>query len=145
MKIKSSVKCTSSMKTFLNKLKALDGKAVGAGYDDKIHRASGMPIAQLALIHEMGIGVVQRPFMSQAFTEVRGINDTYAPKAIKSILYDNAPMETTLKQQLGNPIRDAITYTIDMGMFPVTNNPTPLIDTGELRRRPKVFFWKDGY
>lgn len=133
----NKVKSRSKLKALMNKLKNLDGSSAAAGYDDSVqHSTAKLGMATLAYIHEMGApaaNIVPRPFMTQAARyDADNIPLKDRGDVVEQYLYLKKPLKPLLNA-LSRRIEDNITFAMDVGNFVVTSNPTPLLDTWELR------------
>lgn len=130
-KFTSKVTSTNTLPQLLKKLESLDMWEAEAGFDDRDHPESGTPLWVVARTNEFGEGVMERPFMSNAFAYTMA-NKKSLVKALQTVIYGKATakgMYMDIAEDMAQTIRDII----DEGNFVVTNNPTPLIDSGFLR------------
>ncbi len=130
-KFTSKVTSTNTLPQLLQKLKSLDNYEAQAGFDDKAHPESGTPMHMVAEANEFGIGVVERPFMTDAFAYTLA-NKKYLAKAVYKIIYGKAKSRDVYRdiaEDMAQTIRDII----DEGNFEVTSNPTPLLNTHSMR------------
>lgn len=136
-KVVSKVKSTSSMPQFIKKVRALESNVAEAGYDNTPHKETGTPMAEVALANEEGWGITQRPFMTQAseLMEVSVNRHSYA--AMDALYRDYAVREVLM--DLAEEMADDIREVIERGHFVITNNETPLIDTGDMISSTKAF------
>lgn len=143
-RVRSKVKVHKNIhKRFKKKMESLEKREIQIGFGKERHGPSGFSYATLAGIHNFGIGVTRRPFIQYAFElwVLQGI-DLVAP-AIAKIIYKDQPVVATLRL-VAEPMTEIMTFSIDAGNWPITNNPTPLIDTGALRIGAKYWVSSNG-
>ena len=131
-----------SLEDIIKSAKQLDGAEAAAGYDDKVHSSSGLGLASLAYLHEMGApqaNIQSRDFMTQAHYEnERTVSLDELGELVEQIIYYEADPDYELNQ-LADELALNIPFILNQGNFVVTNNPTPLIETGELREGVETF------
>lgn len=150
MKITSKVKSYDNLHNILRKVESLTQWEAEAGFDDTQHPEAEMSYAELAAIHELGIGVPERSFMTQAWHE-----DQHRTREFKGIvervLYGNSTAKKELKQ-LSNKMAGTIKLVIEMGDFEplakitirLKGHSRPLIETGALKENVKDSVVKKG-
>lgn len=62
-------------KAILKAAKAVDGKAIAVGIDESARYEDGTPVALVGYVHENGIGVPSRPFMTELHDKTRDTQD----------------------------------------------------------------------
>lgn len=144
MKFTNKVKHTGGgIAGLLKKLKTIDGAEASAGYDDTPHSSANMSLATLAYLHEMGApkaNIVARPFMTEAaYHNQDNITLDYTAKQVQQYLYGKGVNFRTVLHRIADMAKDNIPYAMDTGNYVITKNPTPLMDTWELRESAKSF------
>lgn len=143
----------SNREALMEKLRAIAGQGVEVGYFPEqgnhptaAHQGGGaISYVELAVIHEQGIDVTERPFMEQIW-QLNMYRDNKvgltAQEQLKRYLRLNGKHlpQTVLKR-----IGEAYMPNVDRVMgnpayLKVTNNPDPLLDTEELN---KHFAYRD--
>jgi hypothetical protein len=148
MKFTSKVKSTNTLPNLIKKMKVFDTVDASAGFDDKIHRPSGLSFATLAAIHEFGTSddqIPARDFMFQAFD--KGMFDTEIfKKAVENVIYNGSTARKELKKiatLLAGDIRESILNGDFVPLSPVTINikgdSIPLRETDLMLESIKTF------
>jgi hypothetical protein len=151
MKFTSKVKATNTLPNLLRKIKVFDEVDAGAGFDDKIHSPSGLPMAMLAAIHEFGTddannkGIPARDFMFQAFDKSMFTEEQFS-KAVVNVIYGGSTVRKEMKvlaESLAKEIRESILNGDFVPLKPITidlkGDSIPLRDTDKLLSSVKTF------
>jgi hypothetical protein len=152
--MKFTGKTISDMKPLnelLKRLTKLDTTHVEYGYDSTIHASSGLPISELAAIHEYGwYGNPERDFMHQTDINMRLQHNNKMVSDVEEYLYYGGNI-VSLYTQFGKLGTDMIKETISSGHFTENSAMTiklkgrnePLVDTGELKNGAKHWVIKE--
>jgi hypothetical protein len=153
--MKFTSKTTSDMKPLnelLSRLTKLESNHVEYGYDDTIHEGSGLPLSELAAIHEYGwYGNPERDFMHQTDINMQiEYKNKFLSDAEEYLYYGGNIV--SLYTNFGKLGTKMIKDTINAGNFTENSAITielkgsskPLIDTGELRDGSKYWVIKEG-
>lgn len=125
---------TNNLEKLENKIKAISKAGVNSGYfSSQQDHQSGIPYAEIMNIHEYGFhGNPSRPVRQITFKFVS--NDKRKRTSdLKDYFYWDKPLSEVL-DGIGWKVT-ATAYDVfgDSGLLAVTSNPTPLVDTSELR------------
>lgn len=152
--MKFTGKTISDMKPLnelLKRLTKLDTTHVEYGYDSTIHEGSGLPLSELAAIHEYGwYGNPERDFMHQTDINMRLEHKNKFASDAEEYLYYGGNI-VSLYTQFGKLGTAMIKDTISAGNFTENSAMTlslkegnkPLIDTGELMNSAKYWVVKE--
>ena len=113
---------------------------ISVGVQGTAHQDSALTTAQIAAIHEFGLGVPTRPFMRLTFEQRQRDIQKLGRGLEKRILEGHMTVENALKV-MGVAAVGFIRATIDAGMSPALHPRTiarkgsskPLVDTGQLK------------
>lgn len=147
MKFTSKVEFDNKALTqYIRRLKQMEAYEVEYGYyqEDK-HPESGTPMSKVAITNEEGLGVIRRPFMHFTNTSmvIHYRRDKKWQDDVNQYL-ENGGRIDTLYKKFGAEGQRQVKQIIEAGQFVVTNNPTPLDDTGYLKNNAKVKVVKKG-
>lgn len=136
MSIKIVRSKTNDFEKLFKHLRELSNKSVKVGYfKDQGKHASGAYYATIMQIHEDGLGNnPSRPVLTIGSLELEnGSSPEFNQAVIRTIVGVNT-LDTTLPQ-VGEAAKEHIQSVFGdaVKLSPVTNNPTPLVDTGELK------------
>ena len=139
LKVTVRRKKTNNLGKLFSKLKAIHNQSVSIGYfkEQGLHKDSDMPYANLLYIHAFGLvyGAPSRDIMSKIKPMLQG--GASQKKFFKDVLKDyfkNKISSTQVFSRIGEKYRDDGRNVFgNPTMLEVTNNPTPLIDTGDLK------------
>lgn len=154
-----SIKTSLDMKGWdeiYKQLQDLDNYEAEAGYyGEDIHDSSGLPMSNLAWIHnegaelDNGTTIPARPFMDQSFVAIAGSD--FGKYEMKEILFYGKTPKSQL-ENMAKKMANQISISIEYGSF-VENSPytlarkrgdDPLIDTSEMKNTPKDKVVKKG-
>lgn len=131
--------CKGGWEDKIKALKKADGDyaEVGLFGEQGDHPTAEMTFAELARYHATGQdGVTHRPFLHIALAHFAKQRPREVGRAI--VRYLMTPNQTNLDliiETIGKEYWETVKLVIgNPAMLPVTNNPTPLVDTGELEQ-----------
>lgn len=150
--ISSKIESSSTMKSFLNKLRNLDDSCVETGYyPEQTHPNSDLNLAEMAAINELGSeeqNIPARDFMWQSFcVYFRGNGQKNADDLVAHYLYNKGSNLKSELSYIGKQMQWFIPYTIDTGgdfednaKYTVTlkGRNQPLVDQGYMRDNSKI-------
>ena len=126
---------TRNLEKLKKKINDLSSSKVKSGYyDGGIHPTANLPYAEMMAIHEYGMqGNVKRPVRQLALHDFKNSYMRTLSKDLGKYFYHGGDMQTLL-----SGIGTTITYKAqsifgNSQWLTVTSNPTPLIDTGQLK------------
>lgn len=132
----------SAMAMLKKKLERLQGEKVYAGYfaEQGEHSTAEMTYPELMMLHEFGMDVPPRPAMRLTAHDLRnkmtttGIGNDAMSKYISGEIYLRGLLDA-----YGREAYEVAQNVFGSNRLPITYNPTPLVDTGELA---DAFSWK---
>ena len=136
------------------KLNTLDGSKITVGYySNQRHPTIGIPMSELAYLHEnggvssKGNNIPQRDFMTQSWENyIKGYSKSSTAKVVNDYLFNNKKLRECLNKQ-GEEVKWMINWTVEVGGDFVPNHPKtlankvgndPLIDSGYLKNNATV-------
>jgi len=129
------------LNSLIQRIKSLHDKSVSIGYfkEQGLHRSANMPYANLLYIHAFGLvdGAPVRDVMSNIKPFINGGADqkNFFANILKEYFKKGSRMRASaVLDTIGRKyMQDGKAVFGNPTMLEVTNNPTPLIDTKELR------------